>query len=283
MEKSEMIFKSVNNRAPYIVDEDSKCLRQLHLTEIVYDLTSGETKLKWIEAETGAFMLGDLSDKQVYGSEEQFKKGETIKRSDLYTEVSFAKVINYATPNRNVKTENNRLYSWVYENGVATKYYYDERIKTITTTFGSDGCGVREIKTDVEFPEMYYDAEEVYEFNDYEIVNNDGTKTFHEGLCRRFELTKEQHALVDKLQDVVNECMEAGIKITFDLGIYELVAFNVKGIDRIEYEPEYDEDTEVCHRLNFRNERKIKGVYDVNTDDPSVQFVVKKDSIKESR
>ena len=83
MEKNEMTFKSVNCRAPCIVDEDGKCLRQLHLTEIVYDLTTGETKLKWIEAETGDFVFGDLSDKRVYASEEQFKKGEELEQAKI--------------------------------------------------------------------------------------------------------------------------------------------------------------------------------------------------------
>ena len=81
-----MIFKSVNNRAPYIVDEDSKCLRQIHLTEVVYDFKNGTTQLTWYEAGTGDFVHGDLSDKIVYANEDLFKKGELLKPSDLYEE-----------------------------------------------------------------------------------------------------------------------------------------------------------------------------------------------------
>ena len=283
MEKSEMKFKNVNCRAPYIVDEDSKCLRQLHLTTIVYDLMNGETKLTWMEAETGDFVFGDLSDKQVYVSEEQFKKGEQLKLTDLYKYENFWLIINYATPNRRVLKEGDRYFSWVYRNGVADKFYYDEEVHTITTTFGTDGTGQRKIELDVEIPETYHNAQEVYDFNGYEIVHNDGTKTYHEGLCARLKLTKEQEALVDKLQSVLNECRDAKIHIRFDLSDYNLTAYNVADVERVEYDPIIDEKTEVCQYLNLRKARTLSGVYDINTEDDSLQFVVKKSTLRQQK
>lgn len=283
MNKSEMKFKSVNCRAPYIVDEDSKCLRQLHLTTIVYDLTNGETELTWLEAETGAFVFGDLSDKQVYASEEQFRKGEQLKMTDLYDYGSYWNIINYITPNSRVVKEGDRLFSWIYRNGVADKFYYDEEINTITTTFGTDGTGKRKIELNVEIPETYYNAEEVYEFNDYEIVNNDGSKTYHEGLCARLQLTKEQEALVDKLQAVLDECNDAKIHIRFDMCDYKLTAYNVAGMERVGYDLDFDEETEIRQSLNFRKARTLSGVYDINSEDSDLQFVVKKSSLKQHK
>lgn len=283
MERSEMTFKSVNNRAPYIVDVNTKCLRQLHLTEIVYDLTTGETKMKWIEAEIGNIVSGDLSDKMVYANEEQFGKGEQLEMKDLYATKSFQEIINYATPDRCVHMDGKRPFSWVYENGVATKYYYDERINAITTTFGPDGKCCRDIKTDVEFPEMYYSAEELYVFNDYEIVNNDGTKTFHEALCNRLKLTPEQEALVDMVTDAIKECKKAGVHISFDICDYQLIAFNVSQIERLEYSPCRPDDDEIATTFAIRNPKVIPGVYDINLDDPEWQFIVKKSSLKQHK
>ena len=275
-----MTFKSVNNRAPYIVDEEGKCLRQLHLTKVVYDLKRGVTNLTWLEAETGNLVKGDLSDKKVFACEEHFKKGELLKLSDLYAEKDIEGIVHINLSCRCSKLDGKRRYSWVYRNGHADKFYYAEEIGTITVTFGADGNGNREVKTDIELPETYYDAEEVYDFNDYEVVNNDGTKTFHEGLCSRLKLTDEQNALVDKLQSVIDECNKAGIKLVFNLCDYYLTAFNSANIDRVEYDPSCDEENEICHYLNLRDSRTLNGVYDVNTEDDCLQFVVKKDTLK---
>lgn len=283
MEKSEMIFKSVNNRAPYIVDEDSKCLRQIHLTEVVYDFKNGTTQLTWYEAETGDFVHGDLSDKVVYANEDLFKKGELLKPSDLYVNKTIYEIIRSENWRRNVKCEGVRDYLWVYQNGVCAKFYLDDEIGKITKTWGTDGTGQCKIETDIEIPESYYSPQECYEFNDYEIVNNDGTKTFHEGLCKRLKLTKEQEVLVDKLQSVINECKEAKIQVSFDLNDYTLTAYNVANVDRVEYDPEVDEETEVAHYLNLREARTISDVYDINTEDNNLQFVVKKSSLKQSK
>ena len=278
-----MTFKNVNFRAPYIVDEDSKCLRQLHLTTIVYDLTTGETKLTWIEAETGKLIMGDLSDKKVFANEEHFQKGEILKQIDLYAESSINKVIYMNLSFRNAKVDGKRYYSWVYRNGHADKFYYDEEISAIKITFGDDGKGVKKVETDIELPETYYDVEEVYDFNDYEVVNNDGTKSFHEGLCKRLRLTDGQNVMLDKLQAILDECSRAGIQIAFDLCNCQLTAFNKANVECVGYDPGYDEEMEICHYLNLRESRTLSGVYDINTEDSSLQFVVAKNTLKTSK
>ena len=283
MEKNEMIFKCVNTRAPYIVDEENKCLRQLHLTKVVYDLQHGLTDLTWIEAETGKLIVGDLSDKKVFVNEEHFQKGEILKQTDLYAERNINEVIYTNLSCRNAKVDGKRYYSWVYRNGHADKFYYDEEIGAIKITFGDDGKGAKKAEADIELPETYYDVEEVYDFNDYEVVNNDGTKSFHEGLCKRLRLTDEQNVMLDKLQAMLDECGRAGIQIAFDLCDYQLTAFNKANVERIEYDPGYDEEEEICHSLNLRESRTLSGVYDINTDDSSLQFVVAKNTLKTSK
>ena len=277
-----MIFKSVNNRAPYIVDEDSKCLRQLHLTQVVYDLQHGLTDLTWVEAETGKLILGDLSDKKVFGNEAHFQKGEILKLTDLYAERSIDAVINVNLSCNYMKRDGNRCYSWVYRHGHADKFYYDEEISTIKITFGADGNGQKVVETDIELPKTYYDVEEVYDFNDYEVVNNDGTKIFHEGLCKRLRLTDEQNTMLDKLQVMLDECGRAGIQIAFDLCDYKLTAFNKANIERVGYDPGFDEEKEICHSLNLRESRTLCGVYDI-PDDHGFQFVVAKNTLKTNK
>ena len=232
-----------------------------------------------IDIKDGPWFVGDLSDKVVYANEDLFKKGELLKPSDLYANKTIYEVIRSEVCRRNVKCEGVRDYLWVYQNGVCAKFYLDDEIGKITKTWGTDGTGQCKTETDIKMPESYYSPQECYEFNDYEIVNNDGTKTFHEGLCKRLKLTKDQEVLVDKLQAVIDECKEAKIQVSFDLNDYTLTAYNVANVERVEYDPCVDDD-EVAHYLNLREARTISGVYDINTEDDSLQFVVKKDTIK---
>lgn len=278
-----MIFKRVNFRAPYIVDEDSRCLRQIHLATVVYDLKNGTTELSWYEADTGDYVHGDLSDKMVYANEDLFRKGEQLEASDLYTNRTIYEVIRDNVCRYNVHSDGKRDFLWVYRNGVATKFYLDEEIGKITITWGADGSAQCKEETDIKMPESYWSPQQCYDFHDYEVVNNDGTKTFREGLCKRLKLNKKQEALADKLQAVINECKEAKIQLCFDLSDYSLTAFNVTNVDRVEYDPTIDEETELAHYLNLREARTFDGVYDINTEDDSLKFIVKKNTLKTSK
>ena len=51
----------------------------------------------------------------------------------------------------------------------------------------------------------------------------------------------------------------------------------MRHIDRIEYDPKVDEDTEVAYHFeDDRAGRVFSGVYDLNTEDSEVKFVIKK-------
>ena len=125
-------------------------------------------------------------------------------------------------------------------------------------------------------------VEELFDYNDYEIVHNDGTREYHEGVLGRLALTPEQKALADKLQSVINECKEAGMAITFDYSDYNLYAYNQLMIKEVGYDAQCDDDTEERYRLTLRRAYELKGIGEVNTDDDYF-LVIKKDTLKTSK
>lgn len=278
MEKKEMKFKvaktGYNAPSAYVYDNESKCLREITIKSAKYNLNTGTSELTWVEADTNKEIVSDLSDVKVYASEEFFKRCESLCVDDIIREIDINELFDLMYI-RNIQTSKcgGRKYGWVYADGEAQKWFFDEHIGEVT--FNYIDKNTRNVETDVKFPDFYFNAEEVYRFNDYTVVNADGTKTFHEGVCKRLQLTDEQKALTDKLQDVINKCKEAKIEIYFDTCNYELYAINVANIERIEYDPVLSDDEE-AHEIYLRNARKFNNIYDINLDDPDYQMVIKK-------
>lgn len=270
------IFKTAKLIKPYIYDKENKCLRQLQIESEVYNLKEGKVELTWKEAETGNIINGDLSDYDVYPSKSDFVSGN--RDTEACVELSLEEVIDKIAVCY-TKRDSERKYVWVYENGQATKWYFDEHINVITVNY-ENGC-LEDITTDVEIPEAYRSTEEVYKYNDYEVVNNDGTKEYHEGLYKRILLTDEQNKVVDKLQSMIAECKEAGIGIVFDYRSCELKVYNKASVGMYEYSPSEDDD-HVLIETDFERSRRIEGIEDVNTDD-DYWFVLDKNTIKTSK
>ena len=281
MEENNKIFKRVRGeyRKPYIYDEKAKCLRQLQFLMSTFDVETGNSEHQWKMAETGEIITGDLAG-EIYLDKIAFNNGRTISHDSLYENMTESQLLNRVpVSHRSFKDE--RVYIWTFENGQAVKWFFDEHINEVVETI-SDKGDYTIWKADAEIPESYSCAEEVFEYNDYEVVHNDGTREYHEGVLNRLTLTPGQKALADKLQSVINECIEAGMAIDFDYSDYSLMAYNQSQIKEIGYDVSYDEDTEERYRLGFRKAYTFKGVGDINTDD-DYYLVISKDSLKKSK
>lgn len=277
MEKSEMKFKVVKNNYPtssvYVFDGESKCLRQITIKCAKYNIKLGTSELTWTEAETNREIVSDLSDLKIYASGDGFNAGQELKACCVISEVGINDLLKDFRFKGYRYLDNGRVYVWTYINGSAQKWYLDEHISELT--FDHTDKYNRQDKADVGIPETYRSAEDVYCYNDYTVVNSDGTKEFHEGVYKRLILSEEQNALVDKLQKVINECKDAHIKLAFDTCDYQLYAFNMANIDRLEYDAQTNDDEE-AYSFDLRKARSIENVYDVNQDDSSYCFVIKK-------
>ena len=280
MEENNKIFKRVKSayHNPYIYDTRTKCLRQLQFLQTTYDVKAGSSEHQWKMAETGEIITGDPSG-EIYMNEAAFNVGDTIPSSALYENLTELQLFRWL-PGRSM-TEGDRVYIWAYENGQAVKWFFDEHVSEVVETI-SDNNSYTNWKADVEIPESYSSAEEVYEYNDYEVVHNDGTREYHEGVLNRLTLTPEQKALADKLQAVINECMEAGMGIIFDYSDYNMYAFNKSNVKEVSYDADYDEDTEERYHFSLKRAYRFNGISDANTDD-DYYLIIKKDTLKTSK
>ena len=280
MEENNKIFKRVQNQYynPYIYDTKEKCLRQLQFVKTVYDVKNGTSEHHWKMAETGAIITGDLEGK-IYFNEADFNCGETISCTALYENMDEPRLFSHV-PAVYKRNENEKTYVLIYEDGQAVKWFFDEHINEVVECYDNDGK--YQWKADVEIPESYSCVEEVFEYNDYEVINNDGTRDYHEGVLNRLTLTPEQKVLADKLQATINECKKAGMAITFDYSDYNLHAYNQSTIEMVGYCVECDDETEERYRLSLKRAYTFKDIGEVNTDD-DYYLIIKKDTLKTSK
>lgn len=280
MEENNKVFKRVKNQyyTPYIYDTKEQCLRQLQFIMTTHDVKAGTSEHQWRMAETGEIITGDLEG-EIYSSEAAFNCGNTIPCDSLYEKMDDDHLFRYVSASHK-HCDNGRTYIWVYENGQAVKWFFDERINEVVECVGKKG--EYPWKTDVEIPESYSCVEEVFEYNDYEVVHNDGTREYHEGVLNRLTLTPEQKALADKLQATINECKEAGMGIIFDYSDYNMYAFNKSNVKEVSYDADYDEDTEERYHFSLKRAYRFNGISDANTDD-DYYLIIKKDTLKTSK
>lgn len=280
MEENSKVFKRVQNQYynPYIYDTKEKCLRQLKFVKTIHDVKNGTSEHYWKMAETGEVITGNLEG-EIYFNEAAFNCGETISCSALYENMDEPRLFSHV-PAAYKRNENGRTYVLIYEDGQAVKWFFDEHITEVFECVGDKN--EFPWKANAEIPESYSCVEELFDYNDYEIVHNDGTREYHEGVLGRLALTPEQKALADKLQSVINECKEAGMAITFDYSDYNLYAYNQLMIKEVGYDAQCDDDTEERYRLTLRRAYELKGIGEVNTDDDYF-LVIKKDTLKTSK
>lgn len=213
-----------------------------------------------------------------YKSPEDFEKGKTIGKEELYwmrDEGGLCGVLLKEQHNRRARMDDKGCYIWAFVKGQAVKWYFNEHINTVTLHCVAGDTNAK-ATADEEVPESYFSVEEVYKYNDWTEVREDGESVKHEGVYNRLFLEPDQNALLDKLQAVLDECKKAGIHVYFDLCHYKLRAFNEKPIERVEYDPILEDGEEALDLDLSRAARSIRGVYDLNTEDTSLKMVIKK-------
>lgn len=271
------IFERLNYNAQFAYDKDNQKLVTVQRVSTTYYIESGE-------AETMCILGGDSEiqricsvDSAYYCSEAAFKSGTPLEREQVVIKETLKNIMGHVFGAYMVGQDEIGPFVWVYENGQATKWRIEEHAKKVIVDYtNNDKCTM-----DCDTPEIYESADEVYMYNDYILQEKAGECVVREGVYRRLFLTDEQNALVDKLQEAIDECTKGGISIDFDYADNSVTCFNIKNIKKFGYCPSVDEETEESYPLNLsRAGRCLKNIGDYNTDDSEMEFVIKKSTKK---
>lgn len=270
-------FQKIQVNRVYMYNQEMQSLVEMTLLRQRISIDTGKSVHEWKVADTDQVLKTEYVPDEMgvmpicYNTPEDFEKGKSMTIEELfYTHNEEGLCNDLVEHRRYVRSDEKGAFIWAFVNGKAEKWYFADHIDTITI----EGC---KSTADAEIPEAYYNAEEVYQYNDYTEVKADGTKVQHEGVYNRLMLDDDQKVLADKLQAVIDECNEKGMCIYFNTADYTLNTVNVRRVERLEYDPNVDEDTEKAYPFaDDRVGRSFRNVTDLNTEDSCIQFVIKK-------
>lgn len=176
----------------------------------------------------------NVSDElRVFDSPEDFKEGKAAHGvfenvCDQYVFKRFVPVV--------IKKDdegNNTYYAYTFKDGQAV--YTNVKGMACEYDFKS-----HEFKSETK---CYASEKSVYEYNDFKILNEDGTTTIKKSLKTRLAFNDEQNALIDELGGFLDKLSGSGVFVVYDRETETLCAFkdNVRFTNSDELE-----DDEVC-------------------------------------
>jgi hypothetical protein len=268
------IFERLNNsNVKFAYDKDNQKLVAVQPVSTIYYIEGGETETMCILGGDSEIQRICSIDSTYYCSEAAFKSGAPLDREQAVIKETLKDIMQHVFRAYMVQQDEIGPFVWVYENGQATKWRIEEHTRKVIVDYANNN----KCTMDCDTPEIYHNADEVYMYNDYILQDKAGECVVREGVYRRLFLTDEQNALVDKLQEAIDECIKGGISIDFDYADNSVTCFNIKNIKEFGYCPSVDEETEESYPLDLsRAGRCLKRIGDYNTEDGDMAFVIKK-------
>ena len=290
MTMDKKIFRTISCGVRYMYNQEMQSLVEVRPLREVFNLNNGKATQEWRVANTDAVMTTHYEpatdeepekfDGEMYHTFDDFEKGKKMPIDDVfYQPRKEDHICNCLMKcgNRYLGMDDKGAYCWIYENGQAVKWYFRGHINTVTWEYSEKGQTTVTSDCGCELPEAYSSSEEVYKYNDYRFVDAEGNEEVREGVYKRLKLEPDQEKLAEKLQQVLEECKAAGMKVYFSNTHYDLRAVNQRKVEQIAYDPEYDEETEQAFEFDDRRVSHVfSGVYDLNIEDSDVKFVIKK-------
>ena len=285
MEKN---FAAMNKTNVYWFNRDREALVQLVLVRSSFNLDSHKARHEWAEKDGDpekVVLVMDFDPQEpgklplFYKTTEDFEKGKAINSGDMLWMRDEQDVCSDLQRGclRHVFVDEKGAYIWAYVKGQAVKWYFRKHIDVVTRHYANGAIDKVTSDAEGEIPESYSSVEEVYQYNDWMEVTEQGERVKHESVYKRLFLDDDQKALAKKLQAVIDECEAAGMCIYWSNADYTLNALNTRRIERLEYDPEVDEETEVAHHFDdSRCSHVFKKVTDLNSEDSDLKFVIKK-------
>lgn len=144
-------------------------------------------------------------------------------------------------------------YTYVFENNDAKELEVNIRIVKWEC-----GKGISAVEGD-KIPEKHYESRaDAFKFNDYKVVEADGTRRVVRSLYQAMQLNEEQKALIEEQKALLERMKSAGIRLIFDNEWDKYYAINVNEIDLEtgidEWTIENDEKKDIKHGDLFRSE-----------------------------
>lgn len=283
-------FRTISAGVRYMFDKEMQSLVEVKPMCEVFNLNNGKASQVWRVANTEKMVKTryepateeepEQFDGEVYKTFEDFEKGRKMTIDELfYQRETEGRICSCLLKNgdRHINMDERGAYYWTIEKGQAVKWYFRDHIDTVTWEYNEKGQITVTSDCECELPEAYSSSEEVYKYNDYRFVDAEGQETVREGVYKRLYLDADQVKLAEKLQKVLDECKAANMCIYWSNADYTLNAVNVRHVERIEYDPDVDEEKEEAHYFDdSRVAHVFKNVTDYNSEDDSVKFVVKK-------
>lgn len=285
----EQNFAAMNKTNVYWFNRDREALVQLVLVRSNFYLDSHLARHEWAEKDGDpkkVVMVIEYDPQEpgklplFYKTTEDFEKGKTMNSDEMLwmrDEKDICEKLLRDQYSRLVFADEKGVYIWSYIKGQAVKWYFRKHIDVVTCHYVNGT--IDKITSDAEggVPVSYSSVGEVYQYNDWTEVTEQGERVKHEGVYNRLRLEPDQEELAKKLQEAIDACREAKMNVYFNLCNYDLNAVNMRHVERIEYDPEVDEDTELAYEFDDgRAGHMFSGVYDLNSEDSSLKFVIKK-------
>ena len=283
-------FRTVSSAQKYMFNSELQALVEVKPKREVFNLDSGTSTQEWQVANTDKVMTThyipandeqpEQFDGKMYKTLKDFEAGNAIPMGDIfYGYDNEERIVQCLVPahGRRVSSDEQGAYIWTIANGEAVKWYFREHIHEVVWEYNEKGQITVTSDCECDIPESYLSSEDVYMYNDYRFVDCDGEEHVQEGVYKRLFLEPDQKALAEKLQAVIDECREAKMCIYWSNADYTLNAVNVRRVEKLEYDPCYDEETEEA--LYFDDSRcshVFSHVTDYNSEDSDVKFVIKK-------
>lgn len=190
----------------------------------IFNLESGVVEYKIsLPDGTERVLEGDID---FYENEDEFKKGES-KHSTVITttELLDSNFIAYDHDENGVYP-----FGWVMKDGEPAKVALDFK----TYNFHKDCFN------DLDF-EWWKTRDVCLENNDYTIVNEDGTKTFHRSLRGYIKLNDEQKKAIAVVEDAIKQAESKGIRFVYN-GESDRISFVNDPGNLLTYDCDFNDD-----------------------------------------
>lgn len=161
---------------------------------------------------------------RVYESTDKYEQGIEAM---LYT------IAEHQFRNLNVNTKTHT--AWVFENGEAVEKSVDDII------FVLDSNHELSIKDGIK---LYKTREDVFKYNDYVMVDEQGVEHVVESVATKMRMTEEQMVVIQKLKDAIDALSYYNVGLYYDGEQERLIAFNESQTEDayVGYAPDMEDD-----------------------------------------
>jgi len=240
-------------------------LTEVSIKSIDYDVK--KNVIKYQVALSDGKLISITGDNMIYSSQEGFEAGNNNGYS--YKEVeNLIRALSY-----HVKRDENNLvvevepYIFQFIDGEPKEVAVD--VTHITWTSESKNWECTD-KDGILLQEWYKNREKAIKWNDYKVVNADGTEIVHKSSLRRMMLTEEQKKAVSEIHKAIEKARKLGVHFCYDSEWDEILAVNSNDFEKMYStwdEPEEDETEieELDMRLAFGSKIKFYDTW-INCD-----------------